>query len=365
MAQYRDFDGQTRQFESTGRTPTDAANKLRQRLKERSDKGRDGELTAMHRFSEAAALWLDKFTGMVEDGRRSAGSLDTYRGHLDNHVLPAIGQVRLGELTTPLVDKVLGRIKKDVGAPTAKSCRSVVSSVMSLAVRYGAVRINPVREVERIEARAKKTPRALSGPEIADWLMKLSTDETARRRDLPDLSLFMIATGVRIGEALAVTWGQVDLDAGHVAITHTIIRVKGQGLLRKPTKSSAGERTLGLPLTLLALLRRRFATNGSLDLPVFPDALGGFRDPANTRRGIREARGEDALAWITSHNFRKTMATMLDSDEFSAREIADQLGHARPSMTQDVYMGRRIANPRAVQSIEAALRRAVETEKHG
>ena len=237
MAQYRDFDGQTRQFESTGRTPTDAANKLRQRLKERSDKGRDGELTAMHRLSEATVLWLEKFTVMVEDGRRSAGSLDTYRGHLDNHVLPAIGQVRLGELTTPLVDKVLGRIKKDVGAPTAKSCRSVVSSVLSLAVRYGAVTINPVREVERIEARARKTPRALSESEIADWLRKLSADQTAQRRDLPDLSLFMIATGVRIGEALAVVWEQVDLDVGQVEITHTIIRVKGQGLVRKPTKS--------------------------------------------------------------------------------------------------------------------------------
>jgi integrase len=338
---------------------------MRQKLKERSDKGRSGELTATHRFSEAAALWMEKFAGMVDDGRRSAGSLDTYRRHLDSHVLPAIGEIRLGELTTPLIDKVIGKIKKDVGPPTAKSCRSVISSVMNLAVRYGAVMINPIREVERIEVRVKKTPRAPSGSEIADWLRQLSTDYTARRRDLPDLTLFMIATGVRIGEALAVVWDQVDLVGGEVEITHTIIRVKGQGLLRKPTKSSAGERVLGLPLTVLAVLRRRFATSGRLDLPVFPDSLGGFRDPANTRRGIRDARGEEALAWITSHNFRKTMATLLDSDEFSAREIADQLGHARPSMTQDVYMGRKIRNPRAVQSIEAALRRAVESEEHG
>ena len=47
------------------------------------------------------------------------------------------------------------------------------------------------------------------------------------------------------------------------------------------------------------------------------------------------------------------MARLLDSDEFSAREIADQLGHA-PSMTQDLYMGRKIRNPRAVQAIEVA-----------
>jgi hypothetical protein len=64
----------------------------------------------------------------------------------------------------------------------------VVSSVMNLAVRCGAVTINPVREVERIEAKAKKTPRALSGLEIADWIRRLSADETARRRDLPDIS---------------------------------------------------------------------------------------------------------------------------------------------------------------------------------
>lgn len=57
------------------------------------------------------------------------------------------------------------------------------------------------------------------------------------------------------------------------------------------------------------------------------------------------------------------MATLLDSDEFSAREIADQLGHARPSMTQDVYMGRKIRNPRAVEAIENVLRRAVEDQK--
>ncbi len=48
----------------------------------------------------------------------------------------------------------------------------------------------------------------------------------------------------------------------------------------------------------------------------------------------------DALAWITSHSFRKTNATILDDAGLSARQIADQLGHARPSLTMDVYMGR-------------------------
>jgi integrase len=47
---------------------------------------------------------------------------------------------------------------------------------------------------------------------------------------------------------------------------------------------------------------------------------------------------DEALAWITSHSFRKTAATILDEAALSARLVADQLGHSRPSMTQDIYL---------------------------
>ena len=118
-------------------------------------------------------------------------------------------------------------------------------------------------------------------------------------------------------------------------ITSTLVRVRGEGLLRKGTKSLAGERVLALPPIALSMLRSRFLTGARLEQPLFPDALGGFGDPANGRREFREARGEEALAWVTSHSFRKTTATILDEAALSARLVADQLGHARPSMTQD------------------------------
>jgi integrase len=66
--------------------------------------------------------------------------------------------------------------------------------------------------------------------------------------------------------------------------------------------------------------------------------------------------------WVTSHNFRKTTATLLDQAGVSARVIADQLGHARPSMTQDVYMGRKVVDGRAVEALEEAFGRAGVSE---
>jgi integrase len=356
MADYRDFDGVVRRVEASGRTATAATQNLRQKLQNRAAAGRQGELTGMTRFADAAVLWMRKMEALVSDGRRSPGTFDTYRRQLKNHVLPAMGEVRLGEATTPLVDKVVGAIKADVSAATARSCRSVISGVLGLAVRYGAITHNPVRDVERIESRPRKAPRALTPTERVELLTQLQEDNKARRRDLPDLVFFMLATGVRIGEALAVVWSQVDLEAGTVQITSTLIRVKGEGLLRKGTKSAAGERTLALPMSAVAVLRRRFMSGARVDQPLFPDENGGFRDPANVRRELREARGKEALAWITSHTFRKTAATILDEAALSARLVADQLGHSRTSMTQDYYLGRRSGDSQAADALEAALR---------
>ena len=93
-----------------------------------------------------------------------------------------------------------------------------------------------------------------------------------------------------------------------------------------------------------------------LEQPLFPSVFGDYyRDPANARRELREARGEASLAWITSHSFRKTTATILDEAGLSARAVADHLGHSRLSMTQDVYMGRRVLNGRAADALESAV----------
>jgi integrase len=58
---------------------------------------------------------------------------------------------------------------------------------------------------------------------------------------------------------------------------------------------------------------------------------------------------------VTSHNFRKTVATVLDEAGHSGRQVAAQVGHSKVSMTQDVYMGRKVANPEAAKDPERFL----------
>ncbi|WSY20047.1 hypothetical protein OG817_25090 [Kribbella sp. NBC_00889] len=126
---------------------------------------------------------------------------------------------------------------------------------MRFAVRYGAISVNPAREVDTIEAPAKNPPQALTSEEVTLLRKHLAADDYAVQADLLDLVAFMLATGVRIGEAMAVLSHQVDLEAGTVQITRTIVRVKGQGLLRKATKSKVGQLVLSLPDWAIAVLR--------------------------------------------------------------------------------------------------------------
>ena len=340
---FRDYDGVTRPVERHRATERAAEKALKEHLRDRTRAGGTDGLTGESKVSAAADLWLVSIDAAAAAGQRSPSTAQLYRGTLDRQVRPALGAVRLREVTVPRLDLFVQTVRGRSGVATAKVARTVLSGLLGLAVRHGAIASNPARDIGRIEGLRAKAPRALSLEERREWLAQLDGDPTAVRKDLPDLCRWMLATGVRIGEALAVSWDEVDLDAATVSVEYTLIRIKGIGLVRKSTKTSAGERLLPLPAFAVQMLRRHRESEGE-NYPVFPDSQGGWRDPSNTSRDLRYARGSDGFAWVTSHVFRKTCATILDEAGLSARVIADQLGHSRTSMTQDAYLGRRLAS---------------------
>ena len=180
----------------------------------------------------------------------------------------------------------------------------------------------------------------------------LDADPAAQHHDLPELARFMLATGLRLGEALGVTWADLDLTAGTVAVRRTIIRVQGKGLIASRVKSKASECGPIMPSWCVEMLGERRVRHGGFEGPVFPDSLGGWRDRSNVGRAFRAARQGSDFEWVRTHTYRKTVATLLDGSGASARMIADQLGHSRVSMTQDVYLGRRAANAGNVAALE-------------
>lgn len=365
VTNFRDYDGVTRRVERYGSSKTAATTQLKTALNDRSRHSRTGQLNTLSTFTKAAELWLEKLDEKVNEGTRSPGTRDTYHSTLHLRVLPVLGNLRLGEVDVPAVDRLISSVRKHVGPSSARLCKTVISNVLSLAARLGAIKTNPTREIDRIEGKPKKEPRALNSEERRSWFSQLLSDPDAVRKDLPDLFAFMLATGMRIGEVLAVHVEDVNLDDGTVHAGHIISRVKGKGLVRRKSRTKSHERMLSLPSWAIEILRRRIAAEAVPSGPLFPDVLGGYRDPSNTRRDIRLARGTGELSWVTSHSFRKTNATLIDEAGLSARDAADQLGHANVSMTQDVYFGRKVASSKVARALEGAFASNTKTEKCG
>jgi integrase len=152
----------------------------------------------------------------------------------------------------------------------------------------------------------------------------------------------LIATGLRRSELLGLRWVDYDGEACTVTVTGKVIRVAGEGLRRvDETKSAAGRRTVPLPRFAVEMLRkRRGLPYLGEQTVIFPSTAGTLRDPNNFGKEWRTARKELGVPEVTTHSFRKTVATLIDDEGLSARIGADHLGHSNVSMTQDRYMTR-------------------------
>ncbi|MEQ3550922.1 site-specific integrase [Pseudonocardia nematodicida] len=358
---FRDFDGVSRQVKRRGKSKAAAVRALRAALVDRHTPVKESEVVPDTRVGKVADMWLAEVEEAVESGRRSPGTLDIYRSIYRRHVKPALGEMRIREITTPVVDRALSVIKKR-SASRARTAKIVISGVMKLAARHGAIAYNPVREVARIDSEPRRPPRSLTAAERTAWLDAVEQSQKARDWDLPDLTRMMLATGVRIGEALAIGWSEVDLDAGAVDIRWRLVRRTGVGLLRLPSTKSGrnGERLVPLPSWAITMLKRRRLAIGPGVEAVFPDSLGGWRDPTNVRRVWRQVRDDAELDGLVSHTLRKTVASFLDDSNVSARKISDQLGHSKISMTQDRYLGRRLTDRETAEVLEGMF----ETEEN-
>jgi integrase len=340
---FRDWDGVTRQVERQAKTRGAAEQALALAFRDRQQAGPDSTIRPDTKVVVLAEKWFRELDG------RSPSTKQAYRDRLDRQVLPALGNVRVRELSVGLVDRHLAAVRAKHGAGLAKMTKSVLSGMCGLACRHDALKSNPCRDVARISMTSRRMPRALTVAEVRAVRTGFAEDRQARAHDLPDLAAFLIGTGVRIGEACAVSWSDVDLDSGTVAVTGTVLRLKGHGLVVSRPKSAAGERVLQLPLWCVEVLRRRERSAG----PIFPAPFSGsLRDPSNTRTAFRQAFERIGMPGITTHAFRKTVATLMDEAGLSARSAADQLGHAKPSVTQDVYFGRKARSTGAAQVLE-------------
>ncbi|MCP3420312.1 tyrosine-type recombinase/integrase [Nocardioides pinisoli] len=310
---FKDPDGVTRPVRGEGPTKGKAEAKLRENIANR--RRTSGAIGASTKVNVVADEWFKRKKQSID-----ADSIPTYEWAL-KHVRPRWGNLRVRDVVAGEVEKWLLELEVSHQLP-----RTVLKQIMELARKYGAIDRNPVDDVgDIVKPRKRKKPRALKPSEllavrdaITAWENQLDSRGRPRYRAIPlRLALILeLVTGTRIGEVLAINWCDIDLDTGVVDLSHQVKFRKGEGLIRKPTKTEAGEREVhSLPAPVIAMLRALLSelppgTERS-DTPVLRSRTGGYLTPHNVRRAWTAARklSDVDLSWVSPHSLRKTAGT--------------------------------------------------------
>jgi integrase len=280
-------------------------------------------------FAEHATEWLERQTVRPR-------TLELYRWALNRHLIPYFGRRRLNEITPDDIAAYIAAMKrKGLKGWTITSSLRPLSIILGQAARKGRIPVNPMQQLERGERPKHDDERAKRILTLEEMQQLITATETLQMRCLFEL---MLATGLRIGEALGLTVADLDLD-------NSIVRVEcqlGRDGTRTPLKTDESRRAVDIPPKLMRKLRALLLQRGALVDPhafVFASRNATGLERKVVRSALTRAIKQSTIPAPapTLHDLRHSHASMLIALDYSVVDVQHRLGHRKPDTTLRVY----------------------------
>jgi len=298
--------------------------------------------------TQAGAKWLGDMGGL------EASTVESYRQHLRDHIVPFIGDLRLGHISVPVVRNFMDKLRAE-GRSRAMIKRVVgdLGSILADAQERGEVAHNAVRSLSKRRKKGagtqKRGQKLKVGVDIpsAQEIKAIIADLKGRWRPLILCAIF---TGLRASELRGLCWSDVDLRKN---VLHVRQRADKFNQIGAP-KSESGERTIPLPPILVNTLRewKLVCPKGEAGL-VFPNGNGGIENHANiVQRGLAPVQIAAGVVTRTGeakytglHALRHFYASWCINRPkdgglgLPPKMVQQRMGHATLAMTMDTYAG--------------------------
>jgi integrase len=326
---YRDRSG--RSHRRNARTLAEALDLQAQLRRERHRPHVDRSVT----FKAYAEDWIVTYTGRTTRGIRESTRAD-YKRTIEREAIPFFGTMRLADIAPPDVRRYLAHIaRRGVSDHTVRLALAPLRALLATAYEDGAIPTNPAAGIRAIVTRPDREPTEHDGARaLTDEQLERLIASTPERWQL--LVRVLSETGLRISEALALRWGDVDLGQHKIAVRRRLYRGR-----MGPPKSAYGRRDVPVsPDLAQTLWAARGASRTPLDSdPVFASAVGGHMNAANlARRALKPAAETAGVGWASWHTLRHTCATRLFRAGLNAKQVQVWMGHHSPAFTLAVYV---------------------------
>ena len=289
-----------------------------------------------------------------------------YTAHVRGYLVPYLGAIPLAELSPADVQHMFTAIirgeaalGRPVSAATLRRIHATLRAALNAAVRARLLTSNPGRWPE-LPAAVRPRPQVWTPalterwqregwrPVVGVWTAGQTAEFLAQVRDHRLYALFHLVAlrGLRRGEAAGLTWSDLDLRAGTLAVTGQLQQLGGR-LVAGPPKSDAGRRVIALDTTTIAALRahqaRQRAERDAAGVRwqdtafVFTTRTGKPVGPDRLTRLFRRLVAGSGLPPVTLHGLRHGAATLALAAGTDLKVVQDQLGHSTVVLTADTY----------------------------
>jgi integrase len=336
------IDGEQRR-ERGFRTQSDAKKALRERLVsiDRSEYVAPTNQT----FNAYAEGWLQR-----AQSRLKPSTFASYSRNLRTHVAPTLGRVPLQRIDSLMLDDLFqkllidGRLD-DVGGglspTTVRYVGTIIGAVLADAAKRGVITRNPMDSATPPRPKQRGDHTVWSQDQVRQFLGSTREDR------LYSLWRLLLFTGLRRGEALGLTWDSLDLDAGTLTVSRSLVDVEWSKPIFSTPKTNAGGRTISLDEETLEVLRKHRTAQIQERLHagaaysdhglVFAHEDGTPHHPDRVSKSFRAASKRAGVPNVRLHDLRHCHATLLLLAGVPAHIVQRRLGHSHVSITLSVY----------------------------
>jgi integrase len=317
-----------------GKTRSEVRDKLRQAQRDQ-EQGLD-----LSAGTQTVAQFLDRWLADVVKPGLAPKTYASYAEICRVHITPEIGHIRLAKLTAQHVTQLLQTKREARLSPrTVQYIRAVLRIALNRAVKWQLLARNPVLLTDAPKVRRSEV-KPLTPEQARQFLTAAEGDR------LESLYRVALALGLRLGEALGVSWEDVDFETNTLRVRRSLQRIDGKLTLKEP-KTEKSRRALTMPRTLAVALRahrdrQAFEQAAAGDQwretgLVFTNTLGGPLEPSNVLKRFQTLLAEAGLPRQRFHDLRHCAASLLIAQGVPVKVVADILGHAQLATTSDLY----------------------------
>ena len=315
-------------------------------------------------YRELVALWWENYKNTIKPN-----SQQSMEGIVRLHILPVFGDYKLDKLTTPIIQQQVNKWaeKANRGEKGAYANYSFLNNINRRILQYGVtmqvIQHNPARDViiPRKQQNKEHKVKFFSNQELKQFLDYLEDLDQSSYENFFDYVLYktLLASGCRIGEALALEWSDIDLKKGTISISKTLNRYQETNT----PKSKAGLREIDIDKATVSLLKQYKKRQqvqswklGRSESIVFTPFTTKYAYACLLRKRLQGHFKAASVPDISFHGFRHTHATIMLYAGIEAKDLQYRLGHSNISMTLNTYVhATKEGAKKAVSIFEAAI----------